>query len=98
MGEETYGAERARRLVAAIRALAARISELETDKELLAAGPELLKRMGDLRSELFHHEVRRTYDTPEVAESRRIVEDALRQFEDLGLDDEDGQSWQDSQD
>jgi hypothetical protein len=34
--------------------------------------------MGDARSELFHYEVRSTYDTPEVAESRRIVEEAQR--------------------
>ncbi len=97
MGEETYGAERARRLVAALRDLAARIAELESDRALLGAGPELMKRMGDVRSELFHYEVRSTYDTPEVAESRRIVEDALRQFEDLDSDDEDDHPWRDSQ-
>ena len=32
--------------------------------------------MGDARSELFHYEVRITYDTPEVADNRRIVEEA----------------------
>ena len=98
MAEETYGAERARRLVEALRALAARIAELDGDRALLGAGPELLKRMGDVRSELFHYEVRRTYDTPEVAESRRIVEDALRQFEDLDTEDEEDHPWRDSQD
>ena len=35
--------------------------------------------MGDARSEMFHYEVRSTYDTPEVADSRRIVEEAQRQ-------------------
>jgi len=34
--------------------------------------------MGDIRSELFHYEVRQTFDSPEVAEHRRIVEDAAR--------------------
>jgi hypothetical protein len=34
--------------------------------------------MGDARTELFHYEVRSTYDTPEVAESRRIVDEARR--------------------
>jgi hypothetical protein len=50
--------------------------------------------MGDARSELFHYEVRSTYDTPEVAESRRIVEQARKQEElpDLG-DEEDGEPW-----
>ena len=31
-----------------------------------------------MRSELFHYEVRVTYDTPEVAESRRVVDDAQK--------------------
>ena len=39
---------------------------------------ELMKRIGDVRSELFHYEVRATYDTPEVAETRRIVSEALK--------------------
>jgi hypothetical protein len=34
--------------------------------------------MGDARSEMFHYEVRSTYDTPEVADSRRIVDEAQR--------------------
>jgi hypothetical protein len=34
--------------------------------------------MGDIRSELFRYEVRQTFDSPEVAEHRRIVEDAER--------------------
>ena len=78
MAEETYGAERARRLAQLLRALAHRIASFRKDEEMLAAGPELMKLMGDVRSELFYYEVRSTYDTPEVAESRRIVEDAKR--------------------
>ena len=35
-----------------------------------------MRLIGDVRSELFHYEVRVTYDTPEIAESRRIVREA----------------------
>jgi hypothetical protein len=38
-----------------------------------------MKLIGDVRSELFHYEVRVTYDTPEVADNRRIVTDAKNQ-------------------
>ena len=71
--DEVYGAERMERLIEALRALAGRIRELDGRRELLEAAPELLERMGHLRSELFHYEVRSTYDTPEVAENRRIT-------------------------
>lgn len=86
MSEPTYDKSRERRLVELLRALAAHIAGLTSDDALLSAGPELLKMMGDARSELFHYEVRCTYDTPEVAESRRIVELARRQTELLDLD------------
>lgn len=95
MPEETYGADRTRRLVVLLRALAARIQELRRDEEMLAAGPELLRRLGDIRSELFHYEVRSTYDTPEVAESRRIVEEAQRHLDSLDFDGEGDTPWQD---
>lgn len=98
MPEDTYGAERAARLVALLRALARRIEELASDRELLAAGPELLKMMGDARTELFHYEVRSTYDTPEIAESRRIVDEARRRFEALDFDPEDDAPWRDAED
>ena len=87
MHAHTYDPERAARLVVLLRALAARIAHLADDRELLAAGPELLKMMGDARSELFHYEVRLTYDTPEEAERRRIVEQARRQSESLTFED-----------
>jgi hypothetical protein len=77
MSEETYGEERARRLEALLVALAARILELKEQGALLRHAGELTSRIGDVRSELFHYEVRATYDTPEVAESRRIVREAL---------------------
>ena len=73
MTDETYGEERARRLEALLRALAVRIRELDQAGKLLADPGELLRLMGDIRSELFTYEVRATFDTPEIAESRRIV-------------------------
>jgi hypothetical protein len=88
MYEQTYDPERVVRLVQLLRALAERIHALSNDAELLAAGPELLKMMGDARSELFHYEVRITYDTPEIAESRGIVDQARRQADALSFDDQ----------
>lgn len=94
MNEQIYSDERARRLVELLRGLGARIEALATDRQLLAAGPELMKLMGDARSELFHYEVRVTYDTPQSAESRRIVEEARRGGDGLsfgtGYDPDDG--------
>jgi len=76
MSEQTYDDGRARNLEALLRALAGRISELDQRGELLGHAGELIKLIGDVRSELFHYEVRVTYDTPDVAEARRIVDDA----------------------
>ncbi len=89
MHEETYDPDRVARLVLLLRALAARINSLSDDADLLEAGPELMKMMGDARSELFHYEVRMTYDTPAEAESRRVVEEAQQQAESLSFDDPD---------
>lgn len=102
MQEPTYDKERERRLVELLRGLAARIAELTSDDALLAEGPALLKMMGDARSELFHYEVRCTYDSPEVAENRRIVEQARRKMDDIDLrgadlgfdDEEEDEPWQ----
>ena len=74
--EQTYDEGRARRLEALLRTLAARIAELDSEGRLLEQAGELMQLTGDVRSELFHYEVRVTYDTPEVAENRRIVADA----------------------
>ncbi|UCF41898.1 MAG: hypothetical protein JSW43_06140 [Gemmatimonadota bacterium] len=94
MSEPTYDDARRRRLVELLRSLAARITGLTDDETLLADGPELIRLMGDARSELFHYEVRSTYDTPEVADSRRIVEQARKQEESLDLgDEEDSEPW-----
>jgi hypothetical protein len=93
MSEEVYGPERAQRLVALLRALAERIQELDRTGRLLDAAPELQKLLGNARSELFHYEVRITYDTPDVAESRRIVDEATGGG-DLSLDDpDDDEPW-----
>jgi hypothetical protein len=70
-----------------LRAIADRIRELENDEDLLAAGPELQKKLGDARAELFRYEVRITYDTPEVAESRRIVEQAKKRMDQIDFGD-----------
>jgi hypothetical protein len=91
--DEVYNEERAQRLAALLRSLAARIQELDRSGQLLRGGPELLRLMGDARSELFHYEVRSTYDTPEIADSRRIVEEAQRQDSFLPDDPEDEEPW-----
>ena len=99
MSEQTYDDGRARNLEAMLIALAARIRELEARGELLVHAGELMKLIGDVRSELFHYEVRATYDTPEVAEHRRIVEDAKKrpdsQWEktDWSPDEDDEPTW-----
>jgi hypothetical protein len=91
--DEVYGKERAERLAALLRSLAARIQELDGAGQLLRSGPELMRLMGDARSELFHYEVRLTYDTPEVADNRRIVEEAQRPDSFLPDEPEDDEPW-----
>jgi len=81
MDDQTYDDGRARNLERLLRALAERILELDSSGRLLPHTGELTRMIGDIRSELFHYEVRVTYDTPEVAESRRIVAEALNQEE-----------------
>jgi len=80
--EQTYDDGRARSLEALLRALAARILELDRGGRLLHEAGDLMRLTGDVRSELFHYEVRATYDTPEVAENRRIVSEALQAGDD----------------
>jgi hypothetical protein len=92
--DEVYDKGRAERLAELLRALAARIQELDRSGQLLGGAPELLRLMGDARSELFHYEVRSTYDTPEVAESRRIVEEAQKKQSPFQLEEpEDDEPW-----
>jgi hypothetical protein len=99
MSEETYDEGRRRNLEALLLALAARIQELDREGDLLSRAGELIKLIGDVRSELFHYEVRATYDTPEIAESRRIVSEAQSSTEsafepsEWPGDEEDGPPW-----
>lgn len=79
MSDQTYDDDRARNLEALLRALAQRIQELDAQGKLLEHAGELTRLIGDVRSELFHYEVRATYDTPEIAENRRIVDEAKKQ-------------------
>ena len=85
---QTYDDRRARKLESLLRTLAARIIELDRGGKLLEEAGELMQLTGDVRSELFHYEVRATYDTPEVAESRKIVSEALN--------DRDTTTWQET--
>jgi hypothetical protein len=91
--DEVYDQARADRLADLLRALANRIQELDRQGKLLGGAPELLQMMGDARSELFHYEVRSTYDTPEVADNRRIVEEAQRQENFSPDEPEDDEPW-----
>jgi hypothetical protein len=76
MSDQTYDEGRARNLEALLVTLAQRILELQEQGALLGHAGELTRLLGEVRSELFHYEVRATYDTPEVADSRRIVAQA----------------------
>jgi hypothetical protein len=99
MSDETYGPQRAGSLVALLRCLAERIQDLDRAGRLLEATPELLRLLGTARSELFHYEVRITYDTPEIAESRKVVEEAERQAQGLELGGpDDDEPWRRSAD
>lgn len=74
--DQVYDDERERALRARLLEVAERIREMELRGELLGKVPELLRLLGEARSELFHYEVRVTYDTPELAEHRKLVERA----------------------
>lgn len=74
--DETYDPKRVEQLVEMLRALAQRIMALDAEGRLLGDSSALLRELGDIRSELFRYEVRLTFDSPEVAEHRRIVEEA----------------------
>lgn len=91
--DEVYDEGRIEALRRMLRDLAERILELDRQERLLAHVPELLRRMGDLRSELFHYEVRITYDSPEIAEHRRLVDEASESPEFLTPDPDDDEPW-----
>src|SRR5438105_13905371 len=81
MPDETYDEGRARNLVALLRAMSERIRDLDQSGRLLSSTTELMRLEGDVKSELFHYEDRVAYDTPDIAESRRIVEDVTQESE-----------------
>lgn len=92
--DEIWGRERSERLEMLLREFADKISRLDQDGKLLADVPALLRALGDIRSELFHYEVRSTYDSPEVARSREIIEEARGKSESLFDDEpEDDEPW-----
>lgn len=99
MSDQTYDDGRARDLQGLLMALATRIQELESRGQLLQHANELMQLIGDIRTELFHYEVRATYDTPEVADSRRIVAEAKKDDDtkwkapDWAPDEEDEPKW-----
>lgn len=74
--DEIYDADRAERLADLLREIARQIRALDASGALLSDPATLMRLLGEARSELFHYEVRSTYDTPERAEHRRIVRDA----------------------
>lgn len=76
MADDTYDPARIPELLELLRSLARRIMALDAEGRLLDETPSLLKELGDARSELFRYEVRSTYDSPETAEHRRIVDEA----------------------
>jgi hypothetical protein len=100
MAEETYDEGRAQRLQEMLRALALQITVLDAEGRLLHQASDLMRLIGEVRSELFHYEVRCTYDTPEIAEHRRLVEEAGRTdeaaWEPTGWtpDDDEENEWQ----
>jgi hypothetical protein len=93
MTDETYDPERAERLARMLRELAQRLIALDAEGRLLSESAQLLRALGDLRSELFLYEVRHTFDSPETAEHRRIVGEASEGWTpdaDNDSDEEDG--------
>ena len=94
MADETYDPARIPELLELLRALARHIASLDAEGRLLDETPSLLKELGDVRSELFRYEVRTTFDTPESAEHKRIVDEASSGWtpDDENTDEEDG--WQ----
>lgn len=98
MADQTYDDGRARNLQGLLRELASRIRELDEQDALLQNANELMRLIGDIRSELFHYEVRATYDTPEIADNRRIVAEAKGEepkwrSPDWTPDEEDEKQW-----
>jgi hypothetical protein len=94
VADDTYDPARIQELLEALRELARRLMRLDAEGRLLDETPSLLKELGDVRSELFQYEVRTTYDTPETAEHRRIVNEAAPGWvPDSDETDEEDEGW-----
>ena len=76
MADETYDPRRIEQLLEMLRALAGRIARLDAEGRLLDETPGLIRHLGEVRSELFRYEVRTTFDSPEAAEHRRMVDES----------------------
>lgn len=96
VADDTYDPARIQELLEALRELARRIMRLDAEGRLLEETPALIKELGDVRSQLFQYEVRTTYDSPEVAEHRRIVGEAGPGWapDDEDEHDEEEEGWQ----
>ena len=94
MSDETYDPKQIGQLLDALRQLAERIMRLDAEGRLLDETPALLEELGDVRAGLFRYEVRTTFDSPETAEHRRIVDDASRAWTPGDeADDEEDEGW-----
>lgn len=76
MADDVYEPERVERLKEMLRELAQRLIVLDAEGRLLDDPASLLRALGDVRAELFRFEVRATFDSPDIARHRRIVEEA----------------------
>jgi hypothetical protein len=93
LADDTYDPARVEQLLAMLRALSARIAQLDAEGRLLQETSALLKQLGDVRTELFRYEVRTTFDSPEIAEHRRMIAEAggwLPGTDEPGTDEEEG--------
>ncbi|OGU02425.1 MAG: hypothetical protein A2085_07455 [Gemmatimonadetes bacterium GWC2_71_10] len=94
MSDETYDPARINQLLGMLRGLATRIQQLDAEGRLLQETPALLRELGEIRRELFQYEVRSTFDTPDAAESRRIVDEARDNWvPDDNPDDDEEEPW-----
>ena len=97
---EQFDSERLRK---GLLELARLIRTLDQEGRLLDATPQLLKLLGDFRSQLFEYEVRSTRrllpkqaPPPEVLEAERIVREAAKRLEE-GEEGEEGQEGQEGE-
>ena len=93
LADETYDPARIQQLRDMLRALARRILALDAEDRLLESSGALLRELGDLRSELFRYEVRTTFDDPQTADHRRVVDEAKAGWSADDTTDEEDDAW-----